>query len=94
MGYDYSISMEGVRAAECRLNNAAGRIARAGSELNYPQVETPGAMNITDRFTFSGSADIADALVEARQAKQMAQANLKVISLQDEISKTALDLIG
>jgi hypothetical protein len=87
MGYDYSVSMEGVRAAENQLNQTARKVSRMGTE-NRP------ADGTSDRLTLSGDMDIAGAMVEAKQAKILAQANLRVISMQAELEEETLDLFG
>jgi hypothetical protein len=87
MGYDYSISLEGVRTAENRINQAAGKISRFGARIQsggYDKSVKP----------VEDTVDIAGAMVEVKQAKIAAEANLKVLSLQMDLEEETLDLFG
>jgi hypothetical protein len=90
MGYDYSISLEGLRTAENQLNNAAGKVSRP---INCNDVATPSGEN-TDRLTLAGDMDIAGAMVEAQEAKIIYKANLKMIETQMDTEEEALDIFG
>ena len=90
MGYDYSISLEGLRAAENQLNNAARKVSKP---INYSDVAA-SAGEVTDRLTLASDMDIAGAMVEASQAKLIYKANLKMIETQMEMEEDALDIFG
>jgi hypothetical protein len=87
MTYDYSISMEGVRTAERKFNEAARQIAKSGND-------GPSVMASNDRVSISGAADLAGSLMAADQAKIAVEANLKVISSQDELEQSTLDVLA
>ncbi len=90
MGFDYSISLEGLRTAENQLNNAARKVSRP---LNCSDVAASSGEAV-DRITLTGDTDIAGAMVEANEAKIVYRANLKIIETQVEMEKEALDLFG
>ena len=90
MGYDYSISLEGLRAAENQLNNAARKVSRP---VNCCDVST-FSEEPADRLTLASDMDIAGAMVEASQAKIIYKANLKMIETQMEMEEEALDIFG
>jgi len=90
MGFDYSISLEGLRAAENQLNNAARKVSKP---INSSDV-AGSAGEIADRLTLAGDTDIATAMVEAQEAKIIYKANLKMIETQMEMEEEVLDLFG
>ena len=90
MGYDYSISLEGLRAAENQLNNAARKVSKP---INCSDIAA-SAGEVTDRLTLASDMDIAGAMVEASQAKIIYKANLKMIETRMEMEEEALDIFG
>ena len=90
MGFDCSISLEGLRTAENQLNNAARKVSRP---LNCSDVAASSGEAV-DRLTLAGDTDIAGAMVEAQEAKIIYKANLKMIETQMEMEEEALDLFG
>jgi len=90
MGYDYSISLEGLRAAENQLINAARKVSRpavccdAGTSSEDP----------ADRLTLAGDIDIACVMVAANRAEIIYKSNLKTIETQMEMEEDALDIFG
>ena len=97
MGYDYSVSLEGVRGAERRLNQAALKVSRMGAQCLPESRGAAGrtaAAGTADRLSLSNGAEIAGAMVEARQATITGQANLRVIAMQMELEDETLDLFG
>ena len=87
---DGSISIEGIRVAVRSLSEAAHKIATinpSAKTKDEPSVET-------DCFTRSGTADLEGALLQARQAENAAKANLKILSTQDELDHSILNIIG
>lgn len=93
MGYDYSISMEDVRAAESLLNRAAEKVSWMGTG-NRPVKGPESSEETPDRVTLSGDMDIAGAMIESNQAKILYQANLKIISMQMKLEDETLNLFG
>ena len=90
MGFDCSISLEGLRTAEDQLNNAARKVSRP---LNCSDVAAFSG-EAADCLTLAGATDIAGAMVEAQEAKIIYKANLKMIETQMEMEEEALDLFG
>jgi hypothetical protein len=86
MGFDYSVSMAGLRTAENQLNDAARKVA--GSENGASGGEA------ADRVTLSGGTDIAGAMVETREAGIVYKANLEMIAEQMDLEEEILDLFG
>jgi hypothetical protein len=80
MSCDYSISLNGIVAAERNLEQAARRIAAPC----VPAQEAPADL-------FSPS-DLAAELLAADLAKTAVEANLQVISAQRELECESLDL--
>ena len=79
---DYSISLNGILNADRNLNQAAHRIASANLQ---------SADACEDRVTLS---DLTAELLSASQAKTAGEANFRVISMQQELDREALDLFG
>ena len=79
---DYSISLNGIFAAERNFERAAGRIASAN---------VPVSNAASDSISLT---DFAAELLAVDQAKTAVQANLQVISKQDELEREALDLFA
>ena len=96
MGYDYSIAMEGARAAERQFNDAAHKISRMGLRSRPAEgaEAAVSAEEAQDRLTLSDDMDISGTIVEAKAAKLQYTANLKVISMQMEMEDKTLDLFG
>ncbi len=90
MGFDYSFSMEGLRAAERQLNQAARRVSKP---IHCSDV-TASAGEVTDRLKLTGDRDIARAMVGVKEAKTIYKANLKIIDLQTQMEEETLDLFG
>lgn len=90
MGYDYSISLEGLRAAENQLNNAARKVSRP---VNCFDVSKSSEEPV-DHLTLASDMDIAGAMVEASQAKIIYKANLKMVEAQLDMEEEALDICG
>jgi hypothetical protein len=83
MSMDFSISLNGISAAEQNLNQASRRIASATPSFSGDSLK--------DSVSFS---DFATEAVEINQAKTAAEANLKVISSQQELERDALNLFA
>jgi hypothetical protein len=99
MSYDYSCSLEGVRAAWRTLDRAAHRIA-AGS-VGAQHVPPPGV----GKDPLSGGEDVdtspaimrvdlAGELWAVGQAKIEVKANLKVMSVERELERDTLDILA
>jgi hypothetical protein len=82
MSADYGISLNGIFAAECSLNQAAQRIAAA----NLP---TPGES--ADTVFIS---DFAAELLAVNRAKTSVEANLKMISSRQSLDRETLNLFA
>jgi hypothetical protein len=89
MSYDYAVSMEGIRTAECSLSEAAHKIANFNLSATQKEQETD-----QDSVSWSGNVDLADALLQAKQAKITAKANMNILSSEGKLEQTAIDLIG
>lgn len=81
MSADYGIALTGIRNAALDLNRAARRIAHAGL---HAESVAPGA----------GASDPATDLIAAKRAVLAGKANLKALSLQDEVAEATLDLLA
>jgi flagellar basal body rod protein FlgC len=81
-----SIALDGLRKAELKLEKSGRELAR----LPGPPVAEPGDEAVVSEPAASLSASMTG-LIEARQ---MYEANLKLISAEDELSKHTIDLIG
>lgn len=90
MGYDNSISLEGLRAAENQLNNTARKVSKP---INGSDVAA-SAGEVTDCLTLAGDTDIAGAMVEVQETKILYKTNLKMIAMQMELEEEMLDLFG
>jgi hypothetical protein len=82
--YDYSVPTQGVRNAESLLESAAQKIAAP------PQQVLSGDSG--DRLSLSDN--YLTALITVDQAKFAAKANLRVISTEQELDHTTLDLFA
>ena len=82
MSVDYSISLNGILAAERNLDQAARHIASA----NLPAPGIP-----EDSFSLT---DFAAELLAIDQAKIAEKANLRVLSTQRDLEREALDLFA
>jgi hypothetical protein len=78
---DTSISLNGVHAAERSLEQTARKIATA----NIPSAESADTFELTD---------FAAELIALNQAKTAEKANLKVISMQTDLEREALNLFA
>jgi flagellar basal body rod protein FlgC len=81
-----SIALDGLRKAELKLEKSGRELAR----LPGPPVAEAGDEAVVSEPAASLSASMTG-LIEARQ---MYEANLKLISAEDELSKHTIDLIG
>ena len=100
MSQGYSISIEGIRAAELRLDRAARNLANgrtmapsaqraASSDLVRLHSADPAAA------TQSASAvDYAHEMVTIIEARTGFDANLKVVASQEQLDRSALDLLA
>jgi len=82
MPVEYSISLNGVLSAERDLNQAALRIESA---------DVPSADSCEDCVTIS---DLAAEILAANRAETAAEANLRVISMQQELDRQSLNLFA
>ena len=82
MPVEYSISLNGVLSAERDLNQAAHRTASA---------DMPSADSCEDCVTIS---DLAAEILAANRAETAAEANLRVISTQQELDRQSLNLFA
>jgi hypothetical protein len=82
MFVDYSIPLNGILAAVQDFNQAAGRIASANLRTS------DGA---DDSVYIS---DFAEDLISIQRSKTACEANLKVISTQQELEHEVLDLFA
>lgn len=89
MSYNYEISMEGIRTAQRSLSDAAQKIANVNSSATQKEQRTD-----QDDVTLSGGMDLAAALLQVRQAKIAAKANMNLLSTDHELEQTAMDMIG
>jgi hypothetical protein len=89
MSYDFAVSMEGIRTAQRSLSDAAQKIANVNSSATQKEQGTD-----QDDVTLSGGIDLAAALLQARQAKIAAKANMNLLSTEHELEQTAIDMIG
>ncbi len=87
---DYTISIEGIRIAECSFAKATQKIANFN--LSGKIQKEQGADQ--DVFSLSGDVDLEAALIEAMQAKNAAKANMKFLSQGLELEQTTIDMIG
>ena len=83
MAFDYSISFEGIRAAGRSLTDAAYKIANVGKSGKTQNERAK-----------SGDVDLAAALIQADQAKINAEANMKMLSTEQELDQKILDVFG
>ena len=93
MSCDYWISVRGFHAAERDLLAAAREIARPPSQKSLAM---PGSaiQDPVDSFSISGEIDYAAALVALAKAKTDAKANLRALSIQQDLESATLDVIG
>jgi hypothetical protein len=89
MSYDFAISIEGIRAAQDSLSDAAHKVANFNIGPTQKEQGTE-----QDSVTLSGNVDLPAALLQAGQAKNDAKANMKLISSEQEMEQTAIDMIG
>lgn len=82
MFVDYSIPLNGILAAGRDFNQAAGRIASAN---------LPSSDDFKDSVYIS---DFAEDFVSIQRSKTIYEANLKVISTQQELEQEVLDLFA
>jgi hypothetical protein len=83
MSMDFSVSLNGIFAAEQNLNQSAHRIATA-------TLPSSGDAN-EDTFSLS---DIAAEFIAMSEAKTAIKANLKFVSVQKELQRDTLDLFA
>jgi hypothetical protein len=83
MSIDFSISLNGVSAAEQNLNQASRRIATATPPSSGEPLKDSVSM-----------PDFAAEMFEVNQAKTAVEANLKVISTQQELEHDTLNLFA
>jgi hypothetical protein len=95
MGYDYSVSVEGLRNAERMLERAAKSIARmpASADSGKP-VEPADSFTPSDKAGPASAPDYAAELVQVLQARTHAKANLRALKLGDELQQDLIDLLG
>jgi flagellar basal body rod protein FlgC len=95
----YSISAAGVSAAWNTLNQAAERIATGSVGAQPDQGRAGGSDSVTgDKSQQSASSsapvDLVTELLKVQQAKIDAEANLQVMSVQQQLDRDTLDLLA
>jgi hypothetical protein len=90
MPIDFSVPIEGLRNAESSLSEAAHKVSSLGLTGKGPGVSPPDG----DSVSWSMNVDFQAALLQADQAKIAAQANLKVLSAEQETSKNIMDVFA
>jgi hypothetical protein len=80
MSENYAVSLNGIRDAERSLDEASRRIAKTG----------PRSSEISANS--EAESDIAMNLIDAKRAEITAKANMRALSMQDELEKDALNL--
>ncbi len=100
MSDTYATSLEGIRAAELRINAAArnialGRSGRQPAESPAPSdlVQLSSAGPVTGATT-SSPVDYAAELVTIIEARIGLEANLKVTASQQQLDRSTLDLLA
>ncbi len=99
MSDSYAISLEGIRAAEQRINTAARNIASGRSERQ--PVESPAPSDLVELssagpVTGSSSSSLVDyatEIVTIIEARIGLEANLKVTASQQQLDRNTLDLL-
>ena len=96
MSIDFSASVQGIRTAWGHLDRIAHRVA-AGS-VNARHDRPPGVSGdlLADGEPASSTmqVDIAGEMVAMSQAKIEVKANLKVVSVLDDLSRESLDILA
>lgn len=85
-----SIALDGLRKAELKLEKSGRELAR----LPAPSGGDPEAQE-GDEVRMSGpAANLSASMIGLIEARQMYEANRKLISAEDELAKHTIDLIG
>ena len=74
----FATALQGLNAAETKLDQTAGRISRASADLG----------------TASDSVDLSTEMVNLMTAQRDYAANLKSLEAGNEIAKHTLDIVG
>jgi|WetSurMetagenome_2_1015567.scaffolds.fasta_scaffold30449_2 hypothetical protein len=83
MAINLSIPLNGISAATQKLNQASHRIAT----MTLPSSDDLPGKSVS-------LSDVAADMVQINQAKFMVEANLKVISTQQELDRDAINLFA
>jgi hypothetical protein len=90
-----AISMKGLNQARYEIEKAAERIASWPSGTEAKPADFPATPGVPqDTYTPSNQPDLAQDIVTVLEQKTVAEANLKMISQEMELEKTALDLLA
>ena len=90
MPIDFSVPIEGLRAAERSLSEAAHKVSTTGLSGISPSMPAPSE----DSPSWAMNVDFQAALLQADQAKIAAQANLVVLSEEQKLTKHILNVFG
>ena len=90
MPIDFSVPIEGLRTAERSLSEAAHKISVIGQSEKAQNEPTPDG----DSVSWSMNVDFEAALLQADQAKTAAQANLHLLSTQQELDHKILNIFA
>jgi flagellar basal body rod protein FlgC len=94
MGYDYSVSLQGLHNAEQRLERAAKNIARVPASADSGKPSEPADSFTRTETNPDAGPDYAAELVQILQARTHARANLRALKLGDDLQEETLDLLG
>ncbi|MDX1590288.1 MAG: flagellar biosynthesis protein FlgE [Oleiphilaceae bacterium] len=87
--------LEGVRNGTNGMQDAASRIARAGTGLERPQTANPAMapeQPAPATAREAGSGDLLEPIVDLKLSQRQAEASLVVVSSADEMLGTLLDV--
>jgi hypothetical protein len=95
----YAISAEGARAACRTLDQAAQDIAAGSVNARRDPAARPGIQSVSgvksqEGDSHSGKVDLAGELNKVDQATMDAKANLRVMSVQQQLDHDTLDLLA
>jgi len=96
MPIDFSASVQGVRAAWDSLGRIAHRVAAGSVGARHERPPGVGSDPLTGGEPASSTMqlDIAGEMTALIQVKTEAKANLKVLSVLDELERESLDILA